>query len=408
MSYRKSARALFATAALATPLTAQTNVIRVEVDYMEDAFHSHKLQQAEVDALVQMFACQGITLILDVDQAIPEQSFIRCPDPENDDFFSCTGPESFQALRTEYFHKGPGWHYAVMGHRYDAGNGTTSSGVAIQPGIFFIVTLGAFAGQTGSPFDRAATFAHELGHNLGLDHFSPDTSPIGRGPFAPNYPSVMSYQYQLNGVKTRLECLGLVGADHYFKDLDYSHGRMPELLEIALFEQRGVGIRQVDWDCDGLFDATPVVKDLDESFADWCQAGGGFGLVHDRDDWSSIMSVADQPADVRERLPKRIATCMSYEDRLALEAPGSCPSTPSLSVEPCAPAEMVWVDPLHTGTAIGTGELPLVFLDIGLAFFPDHSIFYLQPGTQQLFAPGPLVLDDPAVLVSPGGAVIDP
>lgn len=47
--------------ALSAPARAATT-INVEVDWMVDTDHSHEPSQAELDAIVAMFACKGITL----------------------------------------------------------------------------------------------------------------------------------------------------------------------------------------------------------------------------------------------------------------------------------------------------------------------------------------------------------
>ena len=38
---------------------------------MVDAGHSHKPNQAEIDAVKQMFACQGYTLNVEISDALP-------------------------------------------------------------------------------------------------------------------------------------------------------------------------------------------------------------------------------------------------------------------------------------------------------------------------------------------------
>src|SRR5256885_1463975 len=82
-----------------------------------------------------------------------------------------------------------------------------------------------FAGQIGTPFDRAATLAHEFGHNLGLPHGAVNA-------FQPNKPSIMSYFYQLSGVRSASLAAGLSTVQtSLFKELDYSDGTMCGLNE---------------------------------------------------------------------------------------------------------------------------------------------------------------------------------
>ena len=63
-------------------------------------------------------------------------------------------------------------HYCIFGHDHEGANCqvTGNSGLAETPGNDLVVTLGQFTNQVGTPFDRAATLAHEFGHNLGLTH----------------------------------------------------------------------------------------------------------------------------------------------------------------------------------------------------------------------------------------------
>ena len=64
----------------ALPGAEVPTVINVEVDYMVGGTHSHEPSQLVLDALVQMFACQGITLNLMVDDVIPHEDVIQCDD----------------------------------------------------------------------------------------------------------------------------------------------------------------------------------------------------------------------------------------------------------------------------------------------------------------------------------------
>ena len=163
----------------ADPATAAT--FRIEIDYMVDTSpggHSHMPTQQELDAVIEMFACQGHTLIIELSDAIPHHDVLR-RNPDNDALFSYDGEDaSFGSLKAEYFdHAGEGgWHYCIFGHQYegidDDGNyfDSGSSGIAELNGDDLLVTMGTFTGQIGTSFDRASTLAHEFGHNLGLTH----------------------------------------------------------------------------------------------------------------------------------------------------------------------------------------------------------------------------------------------
>ena len=49
-----------------------------------------------------MFACQGITLNVLVSDVIPEVAIVQCPNPGTDDFFACTGPNTFADLKATW------------------------------------------------------------------------------------------------------------------------------------------------------------------------------------------------------------------------------------------------------------------------------------------------------------------
>lgn len=150
----------------------QPTTINVEIDYMVltgSGGHSHQPQQAEIDAVVQMFACHGITLNVVIDDPIGHITPIRwatLPTTCTGDttFFSCSGASSFATIKANNFdNTGGGWHYCVFGHSYNCGSGLTSCGIAEVSGDDLVVTLGTFAGGIGTAWDRASTFAHELG-----------------------------------------------------------------------------------------------------------------------------------------------------------------------------------------------------------------------------------------------------
>jgi hypothetical protein len=395
---------------LGSPVLAQELTINVEVDYMADTNHSHELQPDEVNALVQMFACHGITLNVDVDDSIPHIDVMEC-DPPSSSFFTCSGQDSFATIKADHFDNGTGWHYCVFGHDYDAGQGTGSSGIAEIGGRNFVVTLGSWDAGIGTPFQRAATFAHELGHNLNLRHWSPLSSGEPNN-FPPNYASIMSYQYQMRGVRQRMECLGLIDSTALFKNLDYSNGRLPYLVEFSLSENLGVGIHNVDWDCDGNLDATfPVSQDLDSQIL-WCSGTGDLNVLRDFDDWNFIgESTLNAQTDVD--VEPEIVTCITASEFYSLQAlhlpdPSLCPGgAPTLTIEPCSQGEMIWVDSSYSGSETGTGDQPYSTLFGAYFVAPVGSVLYLQPGTFTNNGSA-IILLKRLMLAGPGGAVIDP
>ncbi len=309
--------------------------INIEVDYMVAAGHSHILNPVELAALQGMFSCQGIILNVEMSDALTE---IAVLESGGGGVFGNSGPNGYLNLKNQHFdHLGqPGWHYCIMGHQYESSPGviTTSSGLAEIFGDDFIVTLGAFGGGIGSPFDRAGTFAHELGHNLGLTHAGNQSEGIVTQ-YKPNYPSVMAYRYQLDGVRQQLVCQNASDSCLPFRHLDYSHGTMPSLDESALNEMTGLGLGPVDWNCNGIINTAPVIADL----ANYpCGGVNSIEVNTDYDDWSNIVDVTF--ALNRAALENReTVNCITLEEaqQLALGRSQmiSCLEDPEVVVEPC-------------------------------------------------------------------------
>lgn len=110
------------------------------------------------------------------------------------------------------------------------------SGVADLPGGDLMVTLGlwrsdvASVDQVGTELEQAGTLMHELGHNLDLHHGGWNNTPV----CMPNYPSVMNYLYQVNGLTDS------AGNEH----LDYSYGLELPMSEDLLSSSFPMGVQQ--------------------------------------------------------------------------------------------------------------------------------------------------------------------
>lgn len=130
----------------------------------------------------------------------------------------------FKDLADRYYGPRPAaFHYALFAHKYvDSMTGDeTSSGLSNEVAAAeFIVTLGAFPNATD--LQQAGTFMHELGHNLNLWHGGNDDEV-----FKPGYPSIMNYNYQMNGIQR--------GSDTV---LDYARIKIGPFNEAAVNEQR--------------------------------------------------------------------------------------------------------------------------------------------------------------------------
>jgi len=318
--------------ALQTSRTATLiDTINVEVDYMVAVDHSHELLQPEIDALVDMFACQGIVLNIEISDAIPHVDVIGDGAPGI--FNDVTPNTGFAWLKFTYCdHYGEsGWHYCIMAHQYDIGDGPYSSGVAELLGDDFIVSMGVFLNKIGSPYDRASTFAHELGHNLGLRHAGAQNEATVTQ-YKPNYASIMAYRYQLTGIRQEMTCLEITDTCSPFRNLDYSHGLLPSLNESSLNETAGIGYGPVDWNCNGIIDTLPVTTDL-ASFP--CQDDGSYQVITDYDDWSNITDVTF--TKYRQALKDReVISCMTTDeiDRFSKINADYCVK-PEVGPEPC-------------------------------------------------------------------------
>ncbi len=401
---------------------AAQQTMNIEIDYMvlrdaqNNILHTHQLQPDERAAVVQMFACHGITLNIEIDDEIDHQDVI-CPDPNFPlNFWLYSGSGGFRAIRNAHFdHAGQlGWHYCVFAHRYsqraDCVDDKGSSGFAETPGDDFIVSLGSFANSVGTPFDRAATLAHEFGHNLGLRHCG---NPIclEDDNYKPNFASIMNYRYQLFGVRENLESLFVAHpALTLFKNLDYSNGTMCSLNENELDETFGSGLRSVDWDCSGSISGT-VSHDLNDErlrAGSWCNAASAVSIIYDYDEWSAIIDFTGKmsPEELDSLKSVDDTPCISYEEYREAARRGL--PEPILVIENCINGSMVYLRS-DANWPFPTGSCLLPFRRLGDAVaspdVPNGSVLYLRGGTYNETG-APLIIDRPLKITSVGTAVI--
>ena len=228
--------------------------IFVQIDWMADGTHSHKLSAAAIETVVDAFAnCPyvsrtgsvGINLHVDAGpnsildfstnqtwgalsraQQLSEVTNLGTGTVTNGNVsnYSWTAFDTIKNQPGGFTGTGrtPIFRYCVSGHQIATAN---NSGIARAiPGSDLIVSLAAFVPVTDD--DMAGTFMHELGHTLGLDHGGGD--PTNN---KPNYVSVMNYLWQTTGLTRG-------GVASIF---DYSNAALLQLTEGSLDETVGVG-----------------------------------------------------------------------------------------------------------------------------------------------------------------------
>jgi len=410
---------------------------RIEIDYMgSDGAHDHQPSQLVLDTVIEMFACQGHTLIIDLDDEITHCSPLRADPDDCGSFWTYDGHScSFASIKDANFDHAdddPPWFYCIFAHQYQSLNSadppvcvTTGSSGRSDGGQNLIVTLGNFDGGTGTEFVQASTLAHEFGHNLGLSHCgtmncssnSDNGDPDYVGPFVPNLPSVMSYRYQLVGVRTQALMMGLIPDEALFKDIDFSHGRMCDLDENDLDETLGTTMTPVDWNCSGVFGAS-VVKDINGDGGGWCDETGNLTELDDYNEWANLQPgvglMGDgSPAAMQELERRRIELdsqpCITARQWARIQDEIGMPrgSGPPLVVESCITGRNIYLTPSAFVLGTGSCNLPLDSLPLAQAVSPPNSVFYFVDGTYN--PPSGFVFDKPGIyLCETGTALIEP
>lgn len=428
MNYKKRLTTGFAAAAalLLAPL-ASAATFRIEIDYMgpDSDGHDHMPDQMVLDAVIQMFACQGHTLIIDLDDEVPHTDFLTGNPGANldcRDFWTYTGAtNTYRSYRNTYRDQGAGWHYCIFAHQYridsdpdnnnSGGCTNTSSSGRANGGDAFIVSLGAFDGQTGTLFEQAATLAHEFGHNLGFGHAGSMDSGVVT-PYVQNLPSVMSYTYQLGGVRNTLLELGFAPDYALFKNIDYSFGRMCSLNESSLDEVRGTRMMSVDFNCDNDAADSGVLQDLGfrgsgmGSSAPWCgEADDSRTTLVDYNEWANIDDGATLVAnsevgdvDAFQKLADReakLTPCISYEEWAEVIIDGGLRGAPTLEIESCIGGQNIYVATAAQAIPIGTCSNWFTAISLAQGAATNGSVFYLSPGTFD--AAGTTTLNKPGI-----------
>ena len=285
---------------------------------------------------------------------------------------------------------------------------TDSSGLAEISGDDLMVTLGDFDFDTGTPFEKASTLAHEFGHNLGLTHCGSqncrgdEAAPDYVGPRKVNLPSLMSYFYQLRGVRFNMLCQGIIPTDGgVFKDLDYSHGRMCALSESSLSETWGTLMARADWNCDGSISGVQS-QDLNGHSDDWCAGTANIlNVVNDYDEWSNIQD-ATKTASAKDLEDVEVISCITATEWRRESKRVFC-GKPTLSIESCVTGEAYYVR--GNGSPGNPGSCAQALDSVGDAQIaaPVGSMLILEPGT---YTEGSLLLDKALTLYCAGGALI--
>lgn len=322
-------------------------IIFLHYDYMvqnePNAFspaHSDAPNEASIEALLESFRRQGITVVIDPRHTELPHALLMGFDLEDYNYAQylaqLRGADAayFAALKAEYFHPEGSvpWHYAIFGHAGANPSIGYSTGEAELPGYDFMVTVGYSFHTPGYAFDQCGTdfsaydgicvrieaghFMHELGHNLDLHHGGADDEN-----FKPNYLSVMNYEFYNSWIRfaaspgsTEVAGRRLDYSERTYPNLDENHldervglGGPPDDLDISVYTNRDdcptishlvPATGPIDWNCNDAIEPD-VAVDLNEVTNDpFLSVLTGFN------DWDHVNQWIRTPAYVTGRAPR--------------------------------------------------------------------------------------------------------
>jgi hypothetical protein len=254
--------------------------VLVEVDVMENLAHPPSDEVFDrargmfsAAPILNPFGPNGINLVVNATGKV-ENWLLLSMEAKAHQWGSGTG--SFALLKAKYFtlaHRGL-FHYAIWAKEHIEGRSGQSNADLDHNGFGdgFFVSLDDFDPPYQTVTSRAATFVHELGHDLGQRHGGTTNDQ-----YTPTYWSVMSYAWQLRtGLpdkkrRERATCTQIyyatpgalevngalpqgLGTGHRLGTrLDYSEGMGPTVVanDHSLNEDVGVCGQPIDWNGNG-------------------------------------------------------------------------------------------------------------------------------------------------------------
>lgn len=300
--------------------------IFVELDYLEDAGHSHRPKLEAIRKVVDAYWARGISLHVDcgadcvMNRAtlstwgnLSRSTAVPHIDPLTgsiDELGSVVEGnkyswKSFDDIKSRHLGRAREviFRYGIFAHSLAGIPGTT--GLARTQQVIdrrtasdLIVSLGTTVNVVGNISEQAGTFMHELGHNLGLTHGGCRGTPsvvCEEGAYKPNHISVMNYIFQMRGLFVNQ----LDGV------MNYALTPLGNLDESKLNEETGLGATsnpfgtrywcpsgaeqpvprangEIDWNCNGTIQrGTLVSANVD--------AQGGVQTLRGTSDWQYLV-----------------------------------------------------------------------------------------------------------------------